>query len=62
LAHHALEVILLLLNPILHLVDPFSKLADVILDLPLEKLIDLRNELLLIGRDSILLFFHLLVV
>jgi hypothetical protein len=41
LAHHALEVVLLLLNPSLHLVDPFSKLADVILDLPLEKLIDL---------------------
>jgi hypothetical protein len=43
-------------------VDPFPQLADVILDLPLEKLIDLRNELLLIGRDSVLLLFHLLVV
>jgi hypothetical protein len=62
LPDHAFEVILLLLNPSLHLVDPFSQLADVILDLPLEKLIDLRDELLLIGRDSILLFFHLLVV
>jgi hypothetical protein len=62
LPYHALEVILLLLYPSLHLVDSFPQLADVILDLPLEKLIDLRNELLLIGRDCILLFFHLLVV
>ena len=43
LPHHVLEVILLLLYPSLHLVDPFPQLADVILDLPLEKLIDLRN-------------------
>ena len=62
LPHHVLEVILLLLYPSLHLVDPFPQLADVILDLTLEKLIYLRNELLLIGRDSVLLLFHLLVV